>query len=116
MVGFNFEKNIIDFFSTTLLNYNRYGEEEDFEIRYTDYDDFNKTRKDNDTLQLGINYIPLKYETEKIKLEYVPKPNLENVMERYLTGKNKDPKPTDLLQDSDGSVIQIWFFGSGKLH
>ena len=85
------------FFPQLFLNYNRYGE--DFDIRYTDYDDFNNTRKDNETLQLGINYIPLKYETEKIKLEYVPKPNLENVMERFLTGKNKDPKPTYLLQD-----------------
>ena len=114
MVGFNFEKiYVIEFFSQFFLNY-RYGE--DFDIRYTDYDDFNNTRRCNETLQLGINHIPLKYETEKIKLEYVPKPNLENVLQRYLTGKNKDPKPTYLLQDSDGSVIQIRFFGSGKLH
>ena len=40
------------------------------------------------------------YETEKIKLEYVPKPRKENALRRYLTGANKDPKP-NTLQDSD---------------
>ena len=88
------KKIITDFFSLLFLN--RY--KEDFTIRYTDFDDFNNTRGPNETLKLGINYIPLMYETEKIKLEYVPKPNKENVFERYLIGKNGAPKPGTLLQ------------------
>ena len=53
----------------------------------------------NETLKLGINYIPLMFETEKIKLEYVPKPNRENALRTYLSGT--DFKPTKMLQDSD---------------
>ena len=75
----------------------RYGE--DFEISYTDFDDLNNTRRKNETLKLGINYIPLMFETEKIKLEYVPKPNRENALRTYLSGT--DFKPTKMLQDSD---------------
>ena len=75
----------------------RYGE--DFEISYTDFDDLNNTRRKNETLKLGINYIPLMFETEKIKLEYVPKPQRESALRKYLIGK--DFKPTMMLQDSD---------------
>ena len=90
----------------------RYGE--DFEISYTDFDDLNNTRRKNETLKLGINYIPLMYETEKIKLEYVPKPNRENALQKYLSGKEKDPKPTKLLQDSDrtANVFGFQFWGN----
>ena len=77
----------------------RYGE--DFEISYTDFDDLNNTRRKNETLKLGMNYIPLMYETEKIKLEYVPKPQRESALRKYLIGK--DFKPTLMLQDSDRS-------------
>ena len=79
------------------LEFYRYGE--DFEISYTDFDDLNNIRRKNETLKLGINYIPLMYETEKIKLEYVPKPQRERALRKYLIGK--DIKPTMMLQDSD---------------
>ena len=76
-----------------------YRYEKDFTIIYTDFDSLNNTRMKNETLKLGINYIPLMFETEKIKLEYVPKPNRENALRTYLSGT--DFKPTKMLQDSD---------------
>ena len=92
----------------------RYGE--DFEISYTDFDDLNNTRRKNETLKLGINHIPLMYETEKIKLEYVPKPTKrENALRKYLNGKDKDPQPTKLLQDSDRPVNRFGFQFWGNL-
>ena len=76
-----------------------YRYEKDFTIIYTDFDSLNNTRMKNETLKLGINYIPLMFETEKIKLEYVPKPQRESALRKYLIGK--DFKPTLMLQDSD---------------
>ena len=76
-----------------------YRYEKDFTIIYTDFESLNNTRMKNETLKLGINYIPLMFETEKIKLEYVPKPNRENALRTYLSGT--DFKPTKMLQDSD---------------
>ena len=76
-----------------------YRYEKDFTIIYTDFDSLNNTRMKNETLKLGINYIPLMFETEKIKLEYVPKPVRENALRKYLSGT--DFKPTKMLQDSD---------------
>ena len=78
-----------------------YRYEKDFTIIYTDFEGLNNTRMKNETLKLGINYIPLMFETEKIKLEYVPKPQRESALRKYLIGK--DFKPTLMLQDSDRS-------------
>ena len=82
-----------------------YRYEKDFTIIYTDFDGLNNTRMKNETLKLGINYIPLMFETEKIKLEYVPKPQRESALRKYLIGNateiGKDFKPTKMLQDSD---------------
>ena len=96
-------------FSAILFLNFRY--EEDFTIQYTDFDNFADTRESNETLKLGINYIPLMYETEKIKLEYVPKPNHFETLRRYLKGKElktNQLKPNKLLQDSDGPFNPIW--------
>ena len=78
-----------------------YRYEKDFTIIYADFEGLNNTRMKNETLKLGINYIPLMFETEKIKLEYVPKPQRESALRKYLIGK--DFKPTLMLQDSDRS-------------